>query len=77
VQLVVEPRPFPHRRLASRGRAAAARRSPHQSIHRHQSVTGETNRRSLSHVCVAEPHLATGELVPAVGPEGDGPRVYL
>jgi hypothetical protein len=48
--------------------AAAARRS----LHRRQSVTGESNRRSLSHVCVAEPHLAAGELVPAIGPEGGG-----
>jgi hypothetical protein len=32
---------------------------------------------SLSHVCVAEPHLAAGELVPAVGPEGEGLRVFL
>jgi hypothetical protein len=77
MQHVVEPRPFPHRRLASRGRAAAARRSLPRSIHRPQLVTGESNRRSMPHVCVAEPHFTAGELVPAVGPEGKGPRVYL
>jgi hypothetical protein len=74
VQHVVEPRPFPHRRRASRGRAAAARRSPHRPIHRRQSVAGKPNRRSPLLVCVVEPYLAAGEPVPAVGPEGGRPE---
>jgi hypothetical protein len=69
------PSSFP--RARRRCSAVAARRSLPRSIHHRQSVTGESNRRSLSHVCVAEPHLAAGELVPAVGPEGEGLRVYL
>jgi hypothetical protein len=64
-------------RARRRCSAAAARRSLPRSIRRRQSVTGESNRRTLSHVGVAEPHLAAGELVPAVGPEWEGPRVYL
>jgi hypothetical protein len=69
------PSTFP--RARRRCSAATARRSPHWSIHCHQLVAGEPNRRSPLLVCVAEPHLAAGEPVPAVGPEGEEPRVDL
>jgi hypothetical protein len=55
----------------------AARRSHSPSIHRHQSVAGEPNRRPHLLVCVAKRYLTAGEPVPAVGPEGDEPRVDL
>jgi hypothetical protein len=69
------PSRFP--RARRRCSAAAARRRLPRPIHRHQSITGESNRRSLPLVCVAELHLAAGELAPAVGSEGEGPRVFL
>jgi hypothetical protein len=72
-------RPFPSPpsnfpRACRRCSAAAARRSPHRPIHRRQSVARKPNRRSPLLVCVPEPYLAAGEPVPAVGPEGGGPK---
>jgi hypothetical protein len=37
-------------------------------------VEGKPNRRSPLLVCVAEPYLAAGEPVPAVGPDGGRPK---
>jgi hypothetical protein len=62
--------PFEFPRPRRRCSAAAAHRRPPRPIHRYQSITGEPNRSSPSHVCLAVPHLAAGELAIAVGSKG-------
>jgi hypothetical protein len=69
------PSEFP--RARRRCSAAAARRWPPRPVHRHQSIAGESNRRSPSLVCLAVLHLAAGELATAVGPEREEPRAYV